>query len=132
IETLLLGLDLLYQLVARFLIQLVLLGIELLLEAVDFVSQSLQFVLRGLKLLGEDVEIAPAFVGGEDRLFDVDGADFGTRSLSRRGSRGGSVGSSRGGSAGSRVGLGQSEDGEAEDYGHGDARKLANQELASH
>ncbi len=93
IETLLLGLDLLHQLVARFVIQLVLLGIELLLEAVDFVGQALQFVLLGFKLLGERVEIAPSFIGGEDRLFDVDGADFGARSLGRRrSSSGGSVG----------------------------------------
>ena len=84
IETLLLDFDLLHQLVARFVIQLVLLGIELLLEAVDFVGQALQFVLLGFKLLAERLEIAPSFVGGEDRLFDVDGADFGARSLGRR------------------------------------------------
>src|SRR4029077_12601089 len=97
----------------RFLIQFVLLRIELLLQAVDFVGRALQFVLLGFKLLGEHVEIPPSFIGGEDRLFDVDSADFGASSLGRRrSSSGGSVGrgaSRSGGRTGSRVGLGQSE-----------------------
>src|SRR5208337_3508287 len=128
IETLLLDFDLLDQLVARFLIQLVLLGVQLLLEAVDFVGQALQLVLLGFKFLAQRLKIAPSFVRGKYRLFDVDGADFGSRGLGRhRSSSRGRVrrGGSRG-SAGSGGGLGQSEEGKAEHYGNGDAGKLLN------
>jgi hypothetical protein len=84
-------------------VQFVLLGAELLLEAVDFVGLGLELVLLGLKFLGELGEIALSLVGEEDRLFDVDGADFGARSLSRcRGSSRRRIGSSgsRGAAAG--------------------------------
>jgi len=81
IKTLLLGLDFFYQLVAGGVVELVLLSSKLLLQAVDFVGLGLEVVLLGLKFLGELGEIALSLVGEEDRLFDVDGANFGARSL---------------------------------------------------
>src|SRR5208282_5428451 len=127
IETLLFCLDLLHQLVARFFVQLILLGTELLIEAVDFVGQALQLVLFGFKLFGERFEIAPSFVGLEEGLFDVDGTDLGARSFGRcRSGSGGGVGyGGSGGCAGRWRGLGQREEGEAENDGQGDACKLA-------
>src|SRR5208337_2966185 len=133
VETLLLRLDLFHQLVARFIVQLILLGAELFLEAVDFVGQTLQFVLFGFELLGKRGEFALSFVGGGDRLFDVEGTDFGAIEVGsgRRRSGGRVRRSGSRGSVGSRVGLGQSEEREAEYY-QGDARKLLNPKLLNH
>ena len=131
VEALLLGLDLVDQLLTRLVVQLVLLRVELLLETVDFVVQALQLGLLGFKLLAEGFEIALPFVRRGNRLFNGQSADLGANKFGRGGgSIGGSrrCGSRRSGSRsrGSGLGLGQSENGEAEQHGQSNVRNLLN------
>src|SRR5581483_1990140 len=76
VQRLLLGLDLLHQVIARIVVQLVALSIELFLERFDLIVLALQLSLLGFQLLAEGFEVAAAFIGGEDRLLDVDGSDL--------------------------------------------------------
>src|SRR5208283_6189872 len=106
------------------------LGIELLLEAVDFVVQTLQLALLGFKLLAQCFQVALPFIGGGDCLFNRKGADLGARKLRNRLSCGGSAG--RSGrrrsalcrSAGRRSGLAQNEDRKTKYQGESDVSKL--------
>ena len=105
-----LGLDLLPQGSGGILVHLVALGRKLLLEAIDLVAHGLELGLLGLELLGEDVEIATAFIGTKNGSFNADGANLGAGGVGDGGS-----GSSRGGvrygsirsGIGGRGGLGQ-------------------------
>ena len=53
--------------------------VELFLQALDFVILVLELGLLGLELLAQSFEVALAFVGGENRLLDIDGPDPGAR-----------------------------------------------------
>ena len=90
-------LDLLHQRAAGFVVELVALGVELLLQAFDFVVLTLELVLLGLQLLAQGLEIALAFVGGENGLLDIDRAELGSRCIGDDGSGGIAGSSARGG-----------------------------------
>ena len=70
--------ELLGQIFAGFVIERIALGIELLLQGIHVFTHGLQFGLHGLELGGEIVELALAFVGGQDGGLNVNHADFGT------------------------------------------------------
>src|SRR6201993_5057130 len=93
VETFLLGLDLLHEIGAGVLVQLVALRVQLFLEAFDFVVLTLQLILLRFQFLAEGFKIAPAFISGEDRLLHADGANLGS---GPRGCRRGGCGGSRG------------------------------------
>src|SRR5580658_2166330 len=79
--------DLLAQGFQRLWTELVALGGQLLLQGFEFVVLAGELGALGLELLGKILKIAVAFVGKDDRLFDVDRPDLGARAGShgRRG-----------------------------------------------
>ena len=57
-------------------------------RALDFVILTLELGLLGLELLAQSLEIALAFVGGENGLLDIDGSDPGSGGVGGAGGRG--------------------------------------------
>ena len=107
LQTLLLGLDGLHQGGAGFLVHLVALGVELLLQVLHFGIEILQLTAARFELLLQSFEIARSFIGGYDGLLNVNNADFDATGGGCGGSGGWSGGSGGGTTRRSRPGLGQ-------------------------
>ena len=59
-----------------FFVELVSLGGDLLLQGINFVVLGFQLVALGLEFLAQCIQVALAFVAAEDRLFNIDSANF--------------------------------------------------------
>ena len=107
LAALFLGFDLLYQSGTGFIVELIALRIELLLQALQFLAHVFQLGAPGIELGVQHADIALAFVGQNDGSLNVDHADLG-RPGDRVGSGGGSgLRCRRGRGLGSGLAVGQ-------------------------